>query len=464
MQKNQKKEHSASSRVANIFLILSIIFFVAITAVSLLRKGDSNNQSCNAQSCDAQSPAPAAIELATSQISPASTVAVSPSPITPAASIAVSPSIPTPSNGSKVDDATIREHLSELGKVEAVEDLSPGLRRWSLSGETENEDGQRVQAKLNVFQIGDFLVLGTVHKAESGEFIASSVVHEPEVSQQDESEGAQDESQDTSTTGEAAAEAAEQVASAAQPASSAVMSPASAASATQTAKRAEAPASAPKPSASAPASAPTAAATSPVAMSAATTTASASAASTPTVIPQPSAKFGLQGEWQGSVSPVLDVFENLPGAVVGDASMKPQDSVYIFFDPRCPYCKQTYAAVKDNWPQRRVKWIPGVLLGETDEAYAMAASVMDTQNGSANLNTIMTGGNLNAPAATKEQREQLIGNAAMLFALVEKMDPGSRVGVPAMYWLHRPNGLLSYANGVAQKEALEKVFGPTNTK
>lgn len=425
MQKNQR---FTAARITNIFLAFSAIFLVLVLAMSAIRQGGNN---ASDTPVDLVSKQPTQDSASTKQA---------------AADANQSPaSKPTPSSGPAAtrdethrtldvdvpSEATVRAQLESLGKVMGVSDVVPGLRRWELVGEVETDEGIKATAQLNVFQIGRFLALGSVHDAATGDLLASSVGDAP-LSLTTEGQGSQ-------TTNEPQLAASD--------------------SASAEAPKEQPPKTKKEPDAPKDGAASAASATLPAALPQQPTASAAPAAKA-----QPSAKFGLDGEWIGAVSPLIGELEKLQGVVLGDANMPPQDSVYIFFDPRCPYCKQTYEVIKANWPNRRVKWIPGIILGESPEAYAIGASMLEGEKAADNLNTLMTGGRVVGPAATDEQKQVLLHNTTTLYALMQHMDPNSPVGVPAMYWSHRPTGQFAFASGASQKAVLEKVFGPSVSK
>lgn len=419
MQKNQR---FTAARITNIFLAFSAIFLVLIIAMSAIRKGD-NSASATQNDLLAKPPAQESVN--------ATQTAVDRSPVSVSAPTASSaPAAAAPARDDDIpSEATVRAQLESLGKVMGVSDVVPGLRSWELVGEVETEEGIKATAQLNVFQIGRFLALGSVHDAATGDLLASSVGGAP-LSLATEVQGGQTADEPQLAASEAAQAIKEQ--------------------ATETRKEPDVNKDAAATAASAPL--PSAQPQQPTASAA------------PAAKAQPSAKFGLDGEWIGAVSPLIGELEKLQGVVLGDANMPPQDSVYIFFDPRCPYCKQTYEVIKANWPNRRVKWIPGIILGESPDAYAMGASMLEGEKTADNLNTLMTGGRLVGPAATDEQKQVLLHNTTTLYALMQHMDPNSPVGVPAMYWSHRPTGQFAFASGASQKAVLEKVFGPSVSK
>ncbi|MBR5951364.1 MAG: hypothetical protein IKZ87_08030 [Actinomycetaceae bacterium] len=422
-----KKQQSLGGRLVNIFLSVSVIFFVVVIALGVLRNAGSNNSA--QQPLPTASP-PVALDQEHSEPVKPEQDAV-PEVTVPASREASAPTSTTPTlesaNTDAPSDETVRAQLEVLGSIVGVSEVSPGLRQWELIGTVASDDGPPSSAHLNIFQIGRFLALGSVHDAATGTLLASSVGGIPMSLQDVEQMGSSEVASSQTATEEQdaavsdAAETTEESSSSKEAAASAAEVPA-------------VPASTPAHQAS----------------------------DVPPAHPQPSAKFGLDGDWIGAASPIIGELEKLPGVVVGEPNMKPQDSAYIFFDPRCPYCKETYKTIKANWPKRRVKWIPAVILGESPDAYATAASLLDIENGNSNLDKLMTGRHVVTLGATDEQKQQLLHNATTLFALMQHMDPGARIGVPAMYWSHRPTGQLAFASGASQQEVLAKVFGPSN--
>jgi|GEM_PF-4770445 hypothetical protein len=74
------------------------------------------------------------------------------------------------------------------------------------------------------------------------------------------------------------------------------------------------------------------------------------------------AKFIMDGKWVGDVPDVLKKLDSFSS--IKEGSGEAGDTVYIFIDPRCPWCHKTYqntrVIVKKGYT---IKWIPTNLLG-----------------------------------------------------------------------------------------------------
>ena len=62
-------------------------------------------------------------------------------------------------------------------------------------------------------------------------------------------------------------------------------------------------------------------------------------------------------------------------AAVEDRAGKPEGgpTVYIFFDPRCPYCHAAFKALQSKVAAR---WIPVVVLGNPEDGRALARGIL----------------------------------------------------------------------------------------
>lgn len=136
---------------ATAFLFFAAIFFVVILATHFLR-GDSQKVAA-----PSARPAPAASSAQQASAAP-----------TPTA---------TATSGVTVTDDEIRKGLAELGEVTAVEDAAPGLRRWRVKVRSASAQASGVvpETEMKVFQSGNWLFVGAVHKPD-GEILDASLL------------------------------------------------------------------------------------------------------------------------------------------------------------------------------------------------------------------------------------------------------------------------------------------------
>lgn len=162
-------------------------------------------------------------------------------------------------------------------------------------------------------------------------------------------------------------------------------------------------------------------------------------------------------KWQKDGIPeALQMIDGLSGAKEGNAA--PQDTVYIFYDPRCPWCHKTFDATRSYVKKGySIKWIPTVALGRSDAAYALAAAPIQL---AAMLEpSFQKKDSAKATAATKSDIKAIDTNLQFLSAYFKKVMPDDQISVPIALFLDKTSGKVTHLQGLSDKPALELLFG-----
>ncbi len=130
-------------------------------------------------------------------------------------------------------------------------------------------------------------------------------------------------------------------------------------------------------------------------------------------------------------------------AAVEDKAGKPEGTqpVYVFFDPRCPYCHAAYKALQGKVA---VRWIPVIVLGNPEDGRALARGVLAANNPVEALRATFNNQGMRG-AGSAELDAKLVENAEA-FASIFQASPQLRPGVPT-FFIPRPDGRLTMLVG-----------------
>lgn len=156
----------------------------------------------------------------------------------------------------------------------------------------------------------------------------------------------------------------------------------------------------------------------------------------------------------------LKLVESLTGAKEG--SGKPQDTLYIIYDPRCPWCHRTFEALRPYVKKGyTVKWIPTLALQKTtDEAINLAAAPLDDSSllaASFNFDE-----KLKIKKASIANKKALENNLQFLFAYFKQVKPNENPSVPIGFFLDKTTGKLTDIQGIQEDIKLKVLFGSNN--
>lgn len=170
-----------------------------------------------------------------------------------------------------------------------------------------------------------------------------------------------------------------------------------------------------------------------------------------------SSKGVMNLKWKGHEIPqALKMLNSLSGTKQGNGA--PQDTLYVFYDPRCPWCHRTFTTLQPYVKkQYTVKWIPTVALGKTDEALKLASAPLQNPNLlNASFEKENSAKNI---TPTAENIKSLNYNLQYLVAYFKAVEPNQAVSVPFGIMLDKSTGKLTHVQGLTEKPILDLVFG-----
>jgi len=167
----------------------------------------------------------------------------------------------------------------------------------------------------------------------------------------------------------------------------------------------------------------------------------------------------LVGKFSGAIPESIKTVDSLAGIKEGKAGQA--DTLYVIFDPRCPYCRKAYTFTREYVKRGfSIKWIPAVVLGNDQQGNALSATILQAKPDQQleALRRVLGNKEEIATAPNKETLEALGRNAAFFFAAFQnnKVD---QAGVPAAFFLDKRTGQPRMMTGISEMPVIEEVFG-----
>lgn len=170
-----------------------------------------------------------------------------------------------------------------------------------------------------------------------------------------------------------------------------------------------------------------------------------------------SSKGIMNLKWQNTEIPqALKLLDSLAGAKQGEGA--PENTLYVFYDPRCPWCHRTFTALQPYvYSKYTVKWIPTVALGKSEEALKLASAPLQNPK----LLTASFEKDIAAKKVipSKANVDSLNQNLQYLVAYFKAVEPNQAVSVPFGVMLDKSTGKLTHVQGLTEKPILDLVFG-----
>jgi hypothetical protein len=167
----------------------------------------------------------------------------------------------------------------------------------------------------------------------------------------------------------------------------------------------------------------------------------------------------LVGKYTGTIPESIKTIDTLSGIKEGKGGQA--DTLYIIFDPRCPYCRKAYNYTRD-YIQRgfTVKWIPAIVLGNPSQGNALAATILQAKptQQAETLRRVLGNKEEIASVPTQTTVDTLARNEAFFFAAF-KNNQVEQAGVPAAFFLDKRTGKPRMMTGISELPVIEQVFG-----
>lgn len=168
------------------------------------------------------------------------------------------------------------------------------------------------------------------------------------------------------------------------------------------------------------------------------------------------------------VAKVAQVFSpsKISAPIKGVATLKgikegraPDDkTLYIFFDPRCPYCASVYRKTRDYVKKGgTIKWVPVVILGDRVNGSSLIADTLQASNPPAVLGSVMGSrgsGSTKPNAATTKALEE---NEAYFFAAFDANKGAGPAGVPVAFF-ETKDGAPQMVSGIDDDVLLNRIL------
>lgn len=173
--------------------------------------------------------------------------------------------------------------------------------------------------------------------------------------------------------------------------------------------------------------------------------------------------FGMAvGEFEGEVHPIIDILAKLKGFKY-DESVAPADTVYIIYDPRCPYCHGLFDKIKTidlKAKKITIKWLPSLALGETEEAKKFAAMGFDAKSVADFEASFKPDTDVSGVKPTAAHQDAINDNTAFLFeASDQTFGPDHPKSVPAVFFIDKKTGAPNMMYGAADDSIFRQIFG-----
>lgn len=183
----------------------------------------------------------------------------------------------------------------------------------------------------------------------------------------------------------------------------------------------------------------------------------------PTVDVGQSAGYAMAvGQYNGDIHPIVGILDKLKGFKYDD-SVAPADTVYIVYDPRCPYCEALLNKVNAldlKQKQITIKWLPSLALGVTDEAEKQAALSLRAKSIEDFSASFQADVDVSGVTITQDDKDAMNENMAFLFEASEqtfgKEYPKS---VPAVFFIDKKTGTPNMMYGASDDAVFKQIFG-----
>ena len=165
------------------------------------------------------------------------------------------------------------------------------------------------------------------------------------------------------------------------------------------------------------------------------------------------------GEYKDETPIVFNLLDKMKGFKTAEASAT--DTVYMFYDPRCPVCKEAFNQIDQIDLKAKniaVKWLPTTALGNNEDGRQRAAVAFQTKDYSdfsASIN-----GTKKTDKVSDDELQYLIDNLHVLKTSAEETyGKDYEIKVPAAIYMNKVTGTPKLLFGITDPKALKTIFG-----
>lgn len=168
------------------------------------------------------------------------------------------------------------------------------------------------------------------------------------------------------------------------------------------------------------------------------------------------------GKFAGQAHPIVDILDGLKGFKY-DESVAAADTVYVVYDPRCPYCHSLYEKLEATDLKNKqitIKWLPSLALGVTPEAEKLAAMALQSKNKDVFAASFKTGADVSGVTVGQSDQDALNENMAFLFeASNQTFGEDYPKSVPAVFFIDKKTGEPNMMYGASDDAVFKQIFG-----
>lgn len=168
------------------------------------------------------------------------------------------------------------------------------------------------------------------------------------------------------------------------------------------------------------------------------------------------------GKYEGEVHPIVDILDDLQGFKY-DESVPAADTVYIIYDPRCPYCHALFNKIQTidlKAKQITIKWLPTLALGEDSEAAKRAVASLTAKSVEEFGASFQSETDFSGITLSQSDQDALNENMAFLFeASDQTFGVNHPKSVPATFFINKKTGAPNMMYGASDDAVFKQIFG-----
>ena len=177
---------------------------------------------------------------------------------------------------------------------------------------------------------------------------------------------------------------------------------------------------------------------------------------------QPAGFAMAVGKYEGELHPIVNILDSLKGFKY-DESVSAADTVYIIYDPRCPYCHTLFdkvSAIDLKQKQITIKWLPSLALGTNENAEKLAALSLRAKTVEEFGASFQPNADVSGVTITQEDKDALNENMAFLFEASDQTFGAEHPkSVPAVFFIDKTTGAPNMMYGASDDVVFKQIFG-----
>ena len=181
--------------------------------------------------------------------------------------------------------------------------------------------------------------------------------------------------------------------------------------------------------------------------------------------PQTQAYAMAVGKYEGEVPELINILDQM-GGFKEDPDVAPADTVYVVYDPRCPYCESLYNKLDATDLESKeitIKWLPTVALGADgieDPAVSVAAYGLAAKDKADFASTFKADSAPDGYQPDTDSLMRLDENLAFLHeASNQTFGEDHAKSVPAVFFVDKTTGRPQMMYGATDDGVFKSIFG-----